>query len=75
MFFRIKVFRVQVFQGPRPGFRSNLRFFRVRVQVSEVPLGFSGSRFILVQVFVGPGFSGSGSSVRIQVLEVAVNIY
>ena len=46
--------------------------------------GFSGSRFIRVQVFQGPGFSGSrffrvrvqgpesGSRVRVQVLEVAV---
>ena len=47
--------------------------------------GFSGSRFIRVQVFQSPGFSGSrflrvqvfqgpgpGSRVRVQVLEVAV---
>ena len=44
--------------------------------------GFSGSRFFRVQVFQGPGFSGSGSRVqgpdqnpgsrvRVQVLEVA----
>ena len=34
--------------------------------------GFSGSRFFRVQVFQGPGFSGSGSRVRVQVLEVAI---
>ena len=34
--------------------------------------GFSGSRFFRVQVFQSPGFSGSGSRVRVQVLEVAV---
>ena len=33
---------------------------------------FSGSRFFRFQVFQGPGFSGSGSRVWVQVLEVAV---
>ena len=33
--------------------------------------GFSGSRFFRVQVFQGPGFSGSGYRVRVQVFEVA----
>ena len=34
--------------------------------------GFSGSRFFRVQVFQGPGFSGSGSRVQVQVLEVVI---
>ena len=46
--------------------------------------GFSGSRFFRVQVFQGPGFlrsgsrvqgPGSGSMVRVQVLEVAQFTY
>ena len=36
---------------------------------------FSGFMFFRVQVFKGLGLSGSGSSVRIQVLEVALCIY
>ena len=69
MFFRIHVFRVQVFQSPcfsgstffrdqvfqGPGF-SESKFFRV--QVFQGP-GYSGSRFFRVQVFQGPSFSGS----------------
>ena len=33
--------------------------------------GFSGSRIFRVQVFLRPVFMGSGSSVQVQVLEVA----
>ena len=33
--------------------------------------GFSGSSFFKIQVSQGPGFSGSGSRVQVQVLEVA----
>ena len=32
----------------------------------------SGSTFLRLQVFLGPRFSGSGSRVRVQVLEVAL---
>ena len=39
------------------------------VQVFQGP-GFSESRFSRVQVFLGPGFLGSGSRVRVQVVEV-----
>ena len=59
-----RLFRVRVFQSP--GF-SGSRFFRV--QVFQSP-GFSGSRFFRVRV-QGSGFSGSGSRVQLQVLEVA----
>ena len=59
MFFRIKVFRVQVFQGPRPGFRSNLRFFRVQVFQGPSPGFRSTFRFFRVQVYLGPGFCWS----------------
>ena len=31
--------------------------------------------FFRIHVFQGPGFSGSGSRVRVQVLEVAQNFY
>ena len=41
-------FRVHVFQRPR---FSGSRFFWVP--------GYSGSRFLIVQAFLGPGFSGS----------------
>ena len=34
---------------------------------------FSGSRFFRVQVFLGSGFSESGSRGRVQVLELAVS--
>ena len=37
--------------------------------------GFSGCRFFRVQVFLGPGFSGSGSKVRVKVLKVAMYEY
>ena len=49
------------------------RFFRVqyfKVQVFQTP-DFCGSRFFRVQVFQSSRFSGSGSKVRVQVLEVA----
>ena len=49
------------------------RFFRVqyfKVQVFQTP-NFCGSRFFRVQVFQSSRFSGSGSKVRVQVLEVA----
>ena len=45
---------------------SRSRFFMAQVFQG---LGFSGSRFLRVQV-LGPSFSGSGSRVRVQVLEV-----
>ena len=45
-------------------------FMLFRVQVFQ-GLGFPRSRFFRVQDFQGPGFSGSGSKVRVQVLEVA----
>ena len=52
---------------------SGFRFFRVqyfKVQVFQTP-DFCGSRFFRVQVFQSSRFSGSGSKVRVQVLEVA----
>ena len=51
-----------------PGF-SGSRFFRI--QIFQGP-GFSESRFFRFQVFQGPG-PGSGSRVRVQVLEVALD--
>ena len=36
---------------------------------------FLGSKVFWIHVFKGPGFSGSGSSVWVQVLEVALCIY
>ena len=59
------LFRVQVFQGP--GY-SESRIFRFYVFRGT---GFSWSRFIWIQVFQGPD-PGSGSEVRVQVLEVAL---
>ena len=56
---------VPCFQGP--GFWGS-SFFRVQDFQGQGP---SGSRFFRVRVFQGPDFSGSGSRVRVKVLEVA----
>ena len=66
MFFRVQVFRVEVFQESG---LSGSRFFMVQVFLDSV---FSGSRFFWVQVLQGTGFSGYRLRVRVQVLEVAV---
>ena len=61
-----RFFSVQVFQDPD---FSGSRFFLVHVFLDP---GFSGSIFFRIHVQdLGPGFSGSGSKVWVQVLEVA----